>query len=80
MLCLFISSPSAAYASPEDLEQQERGYTEESVYGLDVRDTTIITPTEVYDAMTAFQSQDKFKEGAQWTNEYPYSDSLGNYH
>ncbi len=70
-LCLLISFPSAAYASPEELSPEEGGYKREAIYGQDARETAIPTPAEVYAAMTALQSQDKFKEGAEWTNEYP---------
>ena len=78
-LCLLISSPSAAYASPEELSPEEGGYIREAIYGQDARETAIPTPAEVYDAMTALKDQDAYKEGTPWTNDEPYSDSKGYY-
>lgn len=80
-LCLFISSPLAAYAedgytTQQDISlQQEAASAEGSTYGLDVRDNVIPTPTEVYNAMIALKNQEAYKEGTAWTNDEPYSGS-----
>ncbi len=80
-LCLFISSPLAAYAEEDDTPQQdmplqqEAAFAEGSTYGLDVRDNVIPTPTEVYNAMIALKDRDDYKEGTIWTNDEPYSGS-----
>ena len=85
-LCLFISSPLAAYAEDEytmqqDIPlQQEAASAEGSTYGLDVREDTSLTPTGVHSAMIALKEQEAYKEGAPWTNDEPYSDSKGYYH
>ncbi len=47
--------------------------------GRVTRDGTFSDPTEVYEAMIALKEQDKYREGATWTNEEPYSDLKGYY-
>ena len=80
-LCLFISSPLAAYAEEDDTPQQdmplqqEAAYAEGSTYGLDAREETIPSPAEAYEAMIALKDQDAYKEGTAWTNDEPYSGS-----
>ena len=79
-LCLFISSPLAAYAEDEytmqqDIPlQQEAASAEGSTYRLDARDNVIPSSTEVYSAMIALKDQDAYREGTTWTNDEPYSD------
>ena len=79
VLCLCISSQSVAYAWQEDASLQENVLTEESVSGQVARDSTVPTPTEVYEAMIALKDQDAYKEGTPWTNDEPYSDAKGYY-
>lgn len=67
---LCISSHSVAQAQQKEV----------SVSGPVTRDSTVPTPTEVYEAMTALQDREEYKEGTIWTNDEPYSDSKGYYH
>lgn len=69
-----------AHAWQEVLSPQEDVLTEESTSGLITHDSTILTPTEVYEAMIALQSQNAYKEGTTWTDYEPYSDTKGYYH
>ena len=68
-MCLCISSHSVAQAQQKEV----------SVSGPVTRDSTVPTPTEVYEAMTALQDREEYKEGTIWTNDEPYSDSKGYY-
>ena len=77
-LCLCISSQSVAYAGQEEALWQE-DLTDESTSRLAARDSTIPTPTEVYESMIALKEREEYKEGTPWTNDEPYSDSKGYY-
>lgn len=78
-LCLCLSSQSVAHARQEVPLGQEDVLTGEAASGLTARDSTIPTPTEVYEAMTALKDREEYKEGTVWTNDEPYSDSKGYY-
>lgn len=43
-------------------------------------DPTALTPSKVYSAMIALQSQDQYKEGTTWTNDTPHSGSGYQWH
>lgn len=77
-LCVCISSQSVAYAGQEEALWQE-DLTDESTSRLAARDSTIPTPTEVYESMIALKEREEYKEGTPWTNDEPYSDSKGYY-
>ena len=79
-LCLCISSQSVVYAWQETSLLQEDVLKEEPASGLSTRDSTIPTPTEVYESMIALKDQDAYKEGTVWTDDEPYSASKGYYH
>ena len=79
-LCLCIPSQSAAYAWQAAPSLQGDVLTEESTLELTTPDSTLPTPTEVYEAMIALKDQDKYQEGTTWTDYEPYSDSAGYYH
>ena len=79
MLCLCISSKSVAYAWQEAPLLQEDVLKGESTFELVTHDSTVPTPTEVYEAMMALKDQDTYKEGTIWTDDEPYSDSSGYY-
>ena len=79
-LCVCVSSQSVAHAWQEDSLRQENVGTENNAAGPDTRDSTIPAPAEVYAAMIALKEQDAYKEGTDWTNDEPYSDSKGYYH
>ena len=78
-LCICISSQSVAHAWQEAPLPQENGLTAESTSGLVTRDSTVPSPTEIYDAMIALKDRDEYKEGTPWTDDEPYSDSKGYY-
>lgn len=66
--------------SLEELSLQANVFAERSTAEPDLHaDSTIPTPTEAYEAMTALKNKDMYKEGAVWTNYEPYSDSKGYY-
>lgn len=77
-LCVCISSQSVAYAGQEEALWQE-DLTDESTSRLAARDSTIPTPTEVYESMIALKEREEYKEGTPWTNDEPYSESKGYY-
>ena len=79
-LCLCLSSKSAAYTEQEGPFIQGNAPMGEAAFGAITRDSTVPTPQEAYQAMTALQSQDAYKEGTTWTNEEPYSDTKGCYY
>ena len=79
-LCLCISSPSVAGAWQEDLSLQVDILTGKSISAPVTRDSTVPTPTEIYQAMIALKDQDAYKEGTIWTDDEPYSDAAGYYH
>ena len=79
-LCLCISSQSVVYAWQETSLLQEDVLKEEPASGLSTRDSTIPTPTEVYESMIALKDQEAYKEGTVWTDDEPYSASKGYYH
>ena len=48
---------------------------------MTTRDSTIPTPTEVYERMIALKDDDRYKEGTTWTNYEPYPNTTGDdYH
>lgn len=55
--------------------QQETTPGNDSAEGTtsETGDSTALTPSKAYQAMIALKSQDKYKEGAIWTNDKPYS-------
>ena len=79
-LCLCISSQSVVYAWQETSLLQEDVLKEEPASGLSTRDSTIPTPTKVYESMIALKDQEAYKEGTVWTDDEPYSASKGYYH
>lgn len=79
MLCLCISSRPVAHAQQEVPLGQENVLMGEAVSGMTVRDSTVPTPMEVYEAMISLKDQEAYKEGSVWTNDEPYSDSKGYY-
>ena len=78
-LCLCITSHSVAYAWQGDSVQQMDAAEEVSASALTARDSTVPTPTEVYEAMIALKDREEYKEGTTWTDDEPYSDSKGYY-
>ncbi len=79
-LCICISSKSAAYAGQEGSLWKENILTEESTPGRMVRESTIPTPSEIYESMIALKDQEAYQEGTPWTDYEPYSDEKGYYH
>ena len=79
-LCLCISSQSVVYAWQETSLLQEDVLKEEPAAGLSTRDSTIPTPTGVYESMIALKDQEAYKEGTVWTDDEPYSASKECYH
>lgn len=79
-LCLCISSQSVVYAWQETSLLQEDVLKEEPAAGLSTRDSTIPTPTKVYESMIALKDQEAYKEGTVWTDDEPYSASKEYYH
>lgn len=48
---------------------------------MTTRDSTVPTPTEVYERMIALKDDDRYKEGTPWTNYEPYPNTTGDdYH
>ena len=78
-LCLCASSLSVAHAWQEVPSPQEDVITEEFTSALITCDDTIPAPQEVYAAMMALREDDRYKEGTDWTDYEPYSDSAGYY-
>lgn len=79
-LCLCISSQSVAFAGQEGSLVQEGIPAEELVSEPIVRNSTVPTPKEAYDAMIALKDQDEYREGTPWTDDEPYSGTKGYYH
>ncbi|MCI9445867.1 MAG: leucine-rich repeat protein [Lachnospiraceae bacterium] len=78
-LCLCMTSHSVAYAWQENPVQQADVLAEGSASGLAASDSTVPTPTEVYESMIALKDREEYKEGTTWTDDEPYSDSKGYY-
>ena len=74
-LCLCMTSHSVAYAWQENPVQQADVLAEGSASGLAASDSTVPTPTEVYESMIALKDREEYKEGTTWTDDEPYSDS-----
>ena len=68
-LCVCFSSQPVAHAWQEDSLPQEEVLTEESTSEPATYDSTLPTPTEVYQAMIALKDQDMYKEGVTWTTK-----------
>ena len=79
VLCLCISSRSVTHASQENDLPPDDVMTEEATAELPASDNTIPTPAKVYEAMTALENEDAYKEGTTWNDNEPYSDSAGCY-
>lgn len=69
-----------AIAVPQEAPSPQEDVLTESTGGLTTRDSTNLTPSGVYEAMTALKAQDAYKEGTTWTDDEPYSDTAGYYY
>lgn len=69
-----------AIAVPQEAPSPQEDVLTESTDGLTTRDSTNLTPSGVYEAMTALKAQDAYKEGTTWTDDEPYSDTAGYYY
>lgn len=83
-LCLCLSTQSVAHAFPDSALTEEPAFSEESINDPISQtalysNSTIPTPTEIYEAMIALKNDASYKEGTTWTNDTPYSDSKGYY-
>lgn len=69
-----------AIAVTQEAPSPQEDVLTESTDGLVTRDSTNLTPSGVYEAMTALKAQDAYREGTTWTNNEPYSETAGYYH
>lgn len=63
-----------------ELPQQANVLAETSTSRPALYDSTVPTPTQIYDAMIAMKDKAGYTEGTTWTDYEPYSESKGYYH